>query len=95
MPRWFGALRDVAQKNGKMWEFFPSGGPPLPLFGMTRFEKWKWDSGRPPPVFSSHIFLFIFLGGGASLFIFFKGSVHYRQQQCDYAVKVKVKMQPV
>ena len=33
------------------WEnvgIFPKWGPPLPLFGMTRFEKWMWDSGRPP-----------------------------------------------
>ena len=34
-------LRDVAKKkNGKMWEFFPSGGPPpSPLFGNDTFVK--------------------------------------------------------
>ena len=39
-------IRDVYQKkNGKMWEFFPSGGPPpSPLFGndMFFFSKKLW-----------------------------------------------------
>ena len=27
------------EKNGKMWEFFPSRGPPPPLFGNDTFVK--------------------------------------------------------
>ena len=31
------AKGQLPQKNGKMWEFFPSGGPPSPLFGNDMF----------------------------------------------------------
>ena len=62
-------IRDVAQKKtGKCGNFSQIGPPPSPLFGiffpilpfifgrspmLKTVKKWKWDSGRPLPLFFS------------------------------------------